>query len=115
MERLIVRSLWHLLQDPNFSTVQLDVQWLERLIDLSNDLHLNLSLAHAQELYVKNLHSQVLPRLNVWQAFNNESSTNLASVAQTKPDKGWSVEQIHQLLTLGQKLAIDVNPWLNQL
>ncbi len=53
LERLIRRSLWHLLQEVNPETAQKEVQRLERLIDLGQQLHLNLNLAQAQELYLQ--------------------------------------------------------------
>lgn len=53
LERLIRRSLWHLLQEVNSETAEREIQRLERLLDLGQQLHLSLSLAQAQELYLQ--------------------------------------------------------------
>ncbi|MBD2542170.1 DUF3536 domain-containing protein [Coleofasciculus sp. FACHB-SPT36] len=95
LEQLILRSLWKLLHDSNPATLEADIQRLERMISVGNQLHLGLSLHRPQELYFSCLHSQIVPLL--------ESETNGNS------------SQLRQLLLLGQKLAVDVSPWLNQL
>ncbi|MFM7407602.1 MAG: DUF3536 domain-containing protein [Cuspidothrix sp.] len=92
LEQLIVRLLWQLLYDPN-SKIDTDIQRLERLIDISNKLHLGINLNNVQELYWGCLHSQILPRI-----------TNTDTEAETI--------QCRQLLKLGQKLAVDVSPYL---
>jgi alpha-amylase/alpha-mannosidase (GH57 family) len=95
LEQLIVRLLWQLLYDAN-SKIDADIQRLERLIDVGNKLHLGISLNNAQELYWTCLHSQILPRI-----------TNINSEAETI--------QCRQLLKLGQKLAVDISPYLAKL
>jgi alpha-amylase/alpha-mannosidase (GH57 family) len=96
LEQLILRSLWQLLHDPNGS-FDADLQRLERLIDVANQLNLGISLERSQELYYSCLYSQIVPLF----------------VAKTA--KGQDTTQCGQLLKLGQKLAIDVSPWLSQL
>ena len=95
LEQLIVRLLWQLLYDAN-SKIDADIQRLERLIDISHELHLGINLNHSQELYWSCLHSQILPRI-----------TSIDSEAETM--------QCRQLLKLGQKLAVDVSPYLDKL
>jgi alpha-amylase/alpha-mannosidase (GH57 family) len=55
LERLIVRSLWNLLNSPNAETLEADVLWIKRLVGLGNQLHLHLRLDEAQELYYQHL------------------------------------------------------------
>ena len=95
LEQLIVRLLWQLLYTAN-SKIDADIQRLERLIDVGYKLHLGINLNHSQELYWSCLHSQILPRI-----------TSLESEAETM--------QCRQLLKLGQKLAVDVSPYLDKL
>ncbi len=92
LEQLILRSLWHLLHDSNPATLSADVQRLERTIEVANKLNLGLSMFRAQELYFNCLHNQIVPQLS--------SETNSNS------------SHLHQLLRLGQKLAVDVSAWL---
>jgi alpha-amylase/alpha-mannosidase (GH57 family) len=96
LEQLILRSLWQLLHDPN-GTFDADLQRLERLIDLANQLNLGVSLERSQELYYSCLYSQIVP------------------VFVAKTAKSQDTAQCCQLLKLGQKLAVDVSPWLSQL
>lgn len=95
LEQLIVRLLWQLLYDAN-SNLDTDIQRLERLIDIGYKLHIGINLNQSQELYWSCLHSQILPRI-----------TNINSEAEAM--------QCRQLLKLGQKLAVDVNPFLDKL
>ena len=95
LEQLIVKLLWQLLYDAN-SNLDTDIQRLERLIDIGYKLHIGINLNHSQELYWSCLHSQILPRI-----------TNINSEAETI--------QCRQLLKLGQKLAVDVSPFLDKL
>ncbi|MBD1931587.1 MULTISPECIES: DUF3536 domain-containing protein [Cyanophyceae] len=92
LEQLILRSLWHLLHGSNPATLSADVQRLERTIEVANQLNLGLSMFRAQELYFHCLHNQIVPQLS--------SETNSNS------------SHLHQLLRLGQKLAVDVSAWL---
>jgi alpha-amylase/alpha-mannosidase (GH57 family) len=106
LERLILRALWHLLYSFNPATAEADMQWMERLLTLSDQLHLPLALDRAQEVYFKGLHRQVLPQLSLWQVTDEPSNR------AHKPS--WSLPQIRQFLKLGQRLAIDVQVWLEQ-
>ena len=96
LERLIVRSLWQLLHDVN-DTFNHDIQRLQKLIDVGYQLNIGISLTRAQEIYFNCLHSQIKPQLFT-------SLTN-----------GENCDEYHQLLILGDKLGVDVAPWLKYL
>ena len=98
LEQLLVRWLWQLLYDNNSTMVEADVQRLERLINVGNQLNLGLSLARAQELYFNCLHNQIVP----W----------YLPAVQTQAE---TETQLRYLLSLGQKLAVDVGFVLDQL
>jgi alpha-amylase/alpha-mannosidase (GH57 family) len=102
LERLIGRSLWSLLQTFEAETAEENVRWVERLIELGDRLHLCLKLDRVQELYLSHLHRQVMPQL--------QPSSCLATL-----ELQWTIAQVRQFLELGDKLAIDVSHWLNQL
>ena len=105
LEQLIVRSLWQLLHDANPATAEVDIQRLERLINVGYQLNLGLSLNRAQELYFSCLHSQIVP----WclQAMQSQPGNEENGMVNSS--------QLRQLLKLGQKLAVDVSALLNQL
>jgi alpha-amylase/alpha-mannosidase (GH57 family) len=118
LERLVARSLWTLLHNLDSNTIQFNIQWVKRLIDLGNELRLGMSLAHAQELYLKSLHIHILPQLARLQQRPNPaypSPTSGAAQAATKAEPAITMEHVRQLLGLGQKLAIDVDIWVGQL
>jgi alpha-amylase/alpha-mannosidase (GH57 family) len=106
-ERLILRSLWSLLEVPNPETIATQIRWIERLIGLGDRLHLGIALDRAQELFVKHLYEQVLPQINAWkiQEFDPEFD----------PETSLELDQLRQILQLGQTLVIDVEHWLAQL
>jgi alpha-amylase/alpha-mannosidase (GH57 family) len=104
LERLMLRSLWHLMYSFNPATAETDIQWLERLIDLGNQFQINQSLDRVQELYFSHLYRQILPQLAVWQSGQDQASGSTR----------WQPNQMRQLLKLGQKLSVDVSLWLNQ-
>lgn len=95
LEQLIMRLLWHLLHDANGSFAT-EIQCLERLINVSYQLNIGISLHKSQELYFSCLQSQILPLC----------LTTLAD----KEDNN----QCRQLLKLGQKLAVDVSKVLSK-
>ena len=95
LEQLIMRLLWQLLHDAN-GTFAIEIQCLQRLIDVSHQLNIGISLHKSQELYFSCLHSQIVPLY----------LTTLAD----KEDNN----QCHQLLKLGKKLAVDVSHILSK-
>jgi alpha-amylase/alpha-mannosidase (GH57 family) len=94
LEKLIVRSLWQLLYDAS-DAFDWEIQRLQKLIHVAEQLHIGVSLTRAQEIYFNCLHSQIKPQL-------------LATLAN-----GGNCDRYHQLLHLGEKLGINVAPWLN--
>lgn len=130
LERLIGRALWSLLNNLTADTVESQVQWVDRLLNLAEKLHLHLFLDRAQELYFTYLHSHILPHL-----VNLRSASTLQLPAQaeglpTAPtlvaenghspqlmvlEKPLGLNQIRQLLLLAGRLAIDVKGWLELL
>jgi len=95
LEQLIMHQVGELLYNSNIS-FDVDIQSLERLIDISYRLNLAISLHKSQEIYYSSLHSQILPRI-----------TSIISEAETN--------QCRKLLNLGQKLAVEVSQYLSKL
>lgn len=98
METLIITALTQLLNEPNPETVQADIARLDRLITLGDRLNVGLSLDRAQEFYFHCLQETLLPQC-----------LQVEAKAQNCP---WQPTQVHLLLTLGQRLAVDVAAWL---
>jgi alpha-amylase/alpha-mannosidase (GH57 family) len=95
LEQLIMRLLWKLLHDTNGSFAT-EIQCLERLIDVSYQLNIGISLHKSQELYFSCLQSQIVPLCLT--TFADKEDNN----------------QCRQLLKLGQKLAVDVSKVLSK-
>jgi hypothetical protein len=86
LERLTLRSLWHLLHNcPHDPTTG---QYTKRLIDLGHLLDVGLMLDRCQELYYNWLKSHFQAELS---------------------------QELRSLLQLGLDLAVDVRPWLQKL
>ncbi|WP_416670285.1 DUF3536 domain-containing protein [Egbenema bharatensis] len=134
LERMVYRSFRSLLTGLNSTTVEADIQWINRLLALADKLHLHLCLDRTQELFFQILHTQILPQLGehyqegklssssgISLAIGSASSSNPGSAsnghtAQVEPtvtiETQWTSAQLRQLLLLGQKLTIDVQYWL---
>jgi alpha-amylase/alpha-mannosidase (GH57 family) len=93
LEQVIMRSLWQLLHDLT-GTSYPDIIRLEKLIEIGYQLNLGMSLERSQELYFSCLHQKILPQY------------------LTAKESGEDITVYRCLLKLGQKLAVDVNPWL---
>ena len=116
LEKLILRSLWQLLHDANPDTLDSDLNRVKRLIELGNQLHLSLSLDRCQELYFNCLQTRIEPECRFAIQAQLISGNNNASEMTWPPLKtNWHTTQLRQLLQLGEKLAVDVSPWLSQL
>ncbi|WP_421655911.1 DUF3536 domain-containing protein [Leptothermofonsia sp. ETS-13] len=105
LERLILRSLWHLLHNFDPNTCEAELQRLERLIDLGQQMNLGLSLAQAQELYFHCLNHWIVP-----ERLKHSSAAKPESPAET--ESSIKLHPLHQLLQLGQKLAVDVSGFM---
>ncbi|WP_375340293.1 DUF3536 domain-containing protein [Okeania sp.] len=115
LERLIVASLRHILYDNEPDNLELDIQGLERLVEIGNQLNLGLSLVSAQDIYFQSLESQIVPLcLGYIQRINN-TQIKPNTVGENFGKTTWELPQIRKLLQFGKKLGIDVDQWLNQL
>lgn len=90
LEQLLLRSLWHILHNPRFTSIDLDIAWLQRLLTLGQQLQITLSLSHVQELYFDHLKSRV--------------------VGGVEPKRG--LQDPVRLMTLATILSVDASPWL---
>ncbi len=124
-ERLIIHCLWRRLQDNNLTTIAEDVENLQRLIQLSSQLNLGVSLNKAQELYFQYLKTHIIP-LCLGYLQRNQQKTYLELLEhswvdsmiklQITPESNIGLLQpIRRLLQLGQTLGIQVEEWLNLL
>lgn len=101
MERLILALLWHVLHDANPTTLEMDIQRIERAIDIANRLNPDLSLERAQELFCNYLHNQIVPNC-IEVAATDEPGNETAC--------RWDSMQLRVLLLrLAKKLAVDVD------
>ncbi len=111
LERLILHLLRNILQAFNPVTLAADLERMQRLLDLGQHLNLNLSLAQAQEFYLRSLHNWIVPQCIAWIA----ATHNLDQVAAYGKKSEIRLVHLRSLLQLGQLLAIDVRGWLAQL
>ncbi|MFM6455842.1 MAG: hypothetical protein ACKPH7_28995 [Planktothrix sp.] len=124
-ERLMIQCLWRRLQDNNLTTIAEDVENLQRLIQLSYQLNLGVSLNQAQELYFQYLKTHIIP-LCLGYLQRNQQKTYLELLENSSVDSRitlqipteantWQLYPIRRLLQLGQTLGIQVQEWLNLL
>jgi len=99
LQRLVLQSLWHLLKEFQTAAIDLEVAWLERLIDVGDRLHLELALDRAQELYLRSIRDDIVPQL----------------LAQPVDQRIAALGDLRQLLQLGKRLAVDVDHLLAKL
>jgi alpha-amylase/alpha-mannosidase (GH57 family) len=102
LERLIVQFLWQLLHAGEPANLEADIHLLVKLIEVGEQLHLELCLNKAQELYYTYLYQQLVPN-----CIDDSEQGNGYQACR------WHGSQISSLLKLGQKLAINVSPWLD--
>ena len=106
MERLILALLWHLLHDANPTTLEADIQRLERMIDVGYQLNIGISLDRAQEVFTNVFHKYILPHCLL---------VDVTATSDNNLSCRWELTQMRPLLRLGQKLKVDVNVCLHQL
>ncbi|VXD24422.1 conserved hypothetical protein [Planktothrix serta PCC 8927] len=124
-ERLIVQSLWRRLEDSDLTTIEEDLENLQRLIQLSYELNLGISLNQAQEFYFQYLKTHIIPLCWGYLQRNhhktqielpkNSHSDTIFAVEIASENTTWQLPQIRQLLQLGKTLGINVQEWLNLL
>lgn len=116
LERLILRSLYTIIQQQDLTNLETKVESLERLIRIGSQLQLNVSLAQAQELYLYFLGKTIVPLCMGWIQHQQEEASNQSEIAvQTTVQTQWGILQLRKLLQLGQILAVDVRELLHQL
>jgi hypothetical protein len=99
-----LQALWDLSHDTHTETVEAELAWITRLLDLAKRLQLQLSMDRTQEAYFQAL-QPLLQQLTLQQL----------TAAQADGDLDWSPGQIQQFLQLGQRLAIDLRSWIDTL
>ncbi|MDJ1183154.1 DUF3536 domain-containing protein [Roseofilum casamattae] len=117
LERSILVGLLEVLENEDPSTLNADLDRLERLINVGRKLQLGISLAQCQELYFSYLHHRIIPR-----CFGSlppaASELDVISEPDTEDIPApvrLDLPQSRRLLRLGEKLAIDVRVWLERL
>ncbi len=116
LEKLIWRSLWQLLYKTNPETLEEDIHYVERLIDVGNQLQFVLSLDRCQELYFTRLHSSITQQCQLAiRAHQIFASNDGVDTDELPSQTDWDTTSLRLLLELGEKLAVDVSPWLSLL
>ncbi|NET06741.1 MAG: DUF3536 domain-containing protein [Symploca sp. SIO2B6] len=113
LENLMLRSLWQLLHETDKDTLEEDIQCLGRVVALGEKLELGLSCDRCQELYSSFLQTHILPQsrqLISDLAISNHNGFTEATALEAK----WDITQLHLLLQLGDKLAVDVGLLVEQ-
>lgn len=100
---LIVKTLRKILNYENIEDLNEDLELLEKMLDVSKNLNLGLSIDRAQEIYHRYLHQRIAPL-----CFENNHGVN-GNGASACP---WQPSQINTILRLGQKLAVDISPFV---
>jgi alpha-amylase/alpha-mannosidase (GH57 family) len=104
LERLILATLWQVLQEHEPERVEQEVKKAVMMIEIGEKLHLDLSLTKAQEIYHTYLHQTLIPLcIQGVQDHNNQSSS---------PSSPWQLSHLECLLDLGETLAVDVKTWM---
>ncbi len=117
LEDLILGLLWQLFHHPDVELYPLRIQSLQQLLNLVHQLQIDIHLDRAQELYLRCLQEQ-LTFLSCTQALTqahqleNDGKDDGAPVEPDAHPDRISITQMRQLLTVGHKLGIDVQPWL---
>ncbi|PZD72007.1 hypothetical protein C1752_04038 [Acaryochloris thomasi RCC1774] len=106
---LTLRLLWQLLQDEDLEHLQIRLQHLDQLLAVGPKLGLTLSLNPAQELYFHHLQTQLVPQCQQYAA--EPGIESLVDKGQARIPKA----QLRQLLKLGQKLSVAVDPFVDML
>ncbi len=115
LEDLILRLLWQLFHHIDVDLYPFRIQRLQTLLNLVQQFQIDIHLDRAQELYLRCLQEQ-LTLLNHSQAIAQAQSLEQNRVSPSDqnlyPHHPLSMAQMRQLLQLGRKLAINVQPWL---
>ncbi|HEY9300747.1 MAG TPA: glycoside hydrolase, partial [Phormidium sp.] len=115
MERLILRLLWHLLHDANPTTMEVEINRLERMVDVSYRLNLGLSLDRAQEIFANALSKQILPDFVPVTAVLDGEKCDTPNGTLCDRTPRWELTQMRPLIRLAEKLKVDIDFWVSQL
>ena len=116
LEKLIWQALWQMLYKANSENLKEDIRYIERLIDVGNQLQLGLSLDRCQELYFNQLHGSIRPQCQLAIRAHQIFASNDDHNADELPSEtDWDTTPLRLLLQLGEKLAVDVSDWLRLL
>ena len=113
LEDLILRLLWQLFHHPDIELYPLCIQRLQTLLNLVHQLQLDICLDRAQELYWRCLKEQLV-FLSQTPAMTQQKEAPDNPDPEMANDKISRV-QLRQLLSIGRKLAVDVQPWLESI
>lgn len=122
LEKLIVRSLSHLLYRANPETAAPQLERLERMIDLGHQLNLHLAKDQIQELYFYWLHGDIGDQC-FYTSDQNQEQNQEQNRDRPQPHENnttntpvcWTVPQFRRLLQLGKKLSVNVSTHLESL
>lgn len=109
LEKLIVRSLSHLVHQANPETVESDIERLERIIAVGQQLNLKIKVDRVQELYFYWLHGKIGDQC--FDAGNGDRNPDESANALVC----WSSSQFRRLLGLGEKLSVNVSNRLDSI
>jgi len=113
LERLLLSLLWQFLHDFKVAATDANISRSERLIKLAQQLHLDLGWDRIQELYFHCLNKQIVPLCLQWCL--QEGSPSMVKPSLVAELDLELLLKLRRLLGLGQKLSVDVSPWLNHL
>jgi alpha-amylase/alpha-mannosidase (GH57 family) len=112
LEDLILRLLWQLFHHGDAELYPLRIQRLQQLLNLIQQLQIDIHLDRVQELYLRCLQEQ-LTLLSQAQAMTQARQGQEPTDLELEPlNAKISIPQLRQLLQIGRKLAVDVQPWL---
>lgn len=99
LERVIQHQVQELVTQQNRQTLMEDIDNIGRMINIGKQLNLELYLEPVQEIYFHYLERELLPICQLW----HQQSGGAGEVA------GWSLLEIHQLLSFGKVLKVDID------
>ncbi|MGF1494581.1 MAG: DUF3536 domain-containing protein [Microcoleaceae cyanobacterium] len=134
LQRMSVHYLRRILQVEQPESLGTHVQYLERLIQVTQSLDLDLSLAPAQEMYFEHLVTQIVPRCQDCLRYQAEILAEVRAKtfqAEIQPELSPEIQQeiqekfqknthqqlphLHQLFQLGQVLKVNLMETVNRL
>ena len=117
LERLVLRSLWHILHNFAPATASTEIKQLAQLLQVGTHLKLALSIDRAQELYFLYLQNYILPICAHILADPADPQTPQSKMEfrLNSDETPIYVADIIQLLKLGRLLRVDTQDLLAQL